>query len=151
MSITVGRLKHVRTCGHLVQSSFGRYSIMGWAFSEMEHSPYKNMVGVSFHFTKWSPLYFNFGCALCWATPTEKGHYWNKDPLGSTSGGSLFNNAPLLRCYPTHKVPVENILCIWRTHYLAEFLVGKRAFHFFSPWWLVGILQYVLSITKKEI
>jgi hypothetical protein len=50
-----------------------------------------------------------------------------------------------------HKVPVENFLCIWRTHYLAGFPVGKRAFQFFSLDKRGGIWRCVLSITGKEI
>ncbi len=34
---------------------------------------------------------------------------------------------------------------------MAEFLIGKWAFQFFSPSQLVGILPYVLSIVGKEM
>jgi hypothetical protein len=33
----------------------------------------------------------------------------------------------------THEVRAKNFYCVWRTHYLAEFLTGKWAFQFFFP------------------
>ncbi len=55
--------------------------------------------------------------------------------------------------YPTHKVPVENFLCIWRTHYLAEFLVGIQAFHFFplDAWWVSCNVCWVSPGKKFKI
>jgi hypothetical protein len=52
---------------------------------------------------------------------------------------------------PTIKVQAENFYCIWRTHYLAQFLIGKWAFQIFSPSGVVGILPYVLNIIGKEM
>jgi hypothetical protein len=37
------------------------------------------------------------------ATPTEYGHYWNKNPLGSCLGSPYFSNVLLLGRYSTLK------------------------------------------------
>ncbi len=99
----------------------------------MEHSPYNSMVGVSFHFTQMvAPVFLILAVLYVGQPPWKKGIIEIRSPLAPPQEDPFFSNAPLLGCYPTHKVPVENLLCIWRKHYLAEFLLGKQAFHFFS-------------------
>jgi hypothetical protein len=82
-------------------------------------------------------LYWYF---MCRVTPQERVITEIRTRFISASAaprGPYFSNDPLLGCYPTHKVPVESFFCIWRTHYLAGFLVGKWAFSFFplDTWW----------------
>ncbi len=83
--------------------------------------------------------------------PWSRGITEIRTVLALPQGGPYSSNDPLLGCYPTHKVPAEHFYCIWRIHYLAEFLCGKQACHFLPPSYLMGILRYELSITGKEI
>jgi len=95
------------------------------------------------------PCFLNFGCAL--QHPRSRGITEIRTPMAPPEEGPYFSNDPLLGVNPTHKVGAENFSCIWRTHYLAEFLIGEWAFQLFSPSYLVGILPYVLSIIAKEM